>query len=177
MDFHCQKADCVHLHHLASYVFPHLEDIKIQDGVLDGSGGMIIKRKSRPILYAEANLVRLNFEHVPSQIKGSLQEVRFHLQKNADENSLSYGSIIFCGDETLTYASQNSRDGEIRNMLGGIYVDDQAQAKIVLHGIYDNFGQTYNLSVNGDASFPPLSEASLNLAWELEVPKENQAAI
>jgi hypothetical protein len=164
VDFQCKDIDCFHLHHAASYLFPELQNFKIYQGILNGTGGLILGQERRPIVYAEANLVKFDFEHIPSDLKASLQEVRFHLQKDSG----SSGSIIFCGDESLTYAPLHSQTGEIRNLLGGIYVDDQAQAKIVLNGIYDNFGQIHHLAIEGEASLPSQTAAALHLNWKLE---------
>lgn len=164
VDFQCQEVDCFHLHHAVSYLFPALQELKIHDGVLNGNGGVIFGHLRKPLIYGEANLVRFNFEHEPTEVKGSLKEVRFHLQKNPEASFISHGSIIFCGNETLSYGA----DGEIRNLMGGIYVDDQARAKIVLNGIYDNFGTTYNLLVEGEGTFPAQDYSMLNLVWQLE---------
>lgn len=171
MDFQCKEVECSHLHHAASHLYPILQEIKIHDGILNGTGGIIFENNHRPLIYGEATLAHFHFQHIPSDVKGALKEVRFHLQKDPIK-PISHGSVIFCGDETLTFAPQGSLMGELRNIMGGIYVDEKAQANIALEGIYDNFGQTHHLLIQGEAALPTQGPAALDLMWRLENQQE-----
>lgn len=168
LDFQSHQVDCFHLHHLGTYFYPLFKEFRVTEGVLEGNGGLIWRVQYKPLIYGEINLSQLNVEHLSSGLKSFFKEVRFHLSKNL-EKSLSSGSIIFCGGESFSYYRENCCLAEIKHLMGGFHLDEEGQAKIVLHGIYDDFlGDLQDLSIQGEAFLPPQALATLNVKWELE---------
>lgn len=162
-DIECQDVDFFYLHHALSYCFSDLQSLKVYDGVLRGKLSILLKDQQRPRIYGEANLTHLSFEHMPSGMGARIKELCFYQKKD-----LRQGSLIFYEDQTIDASSKKTGIAEIRNLMGGIYFDENGQSKIYFQGIYDNLGQLFHLKVNGFASLPSNDKAALDLAWELK---------
>lgn len=170
LDFECVELSCEAAHHFAKHFFPSVQNFHITDGVFHGVGGFLLSPQTKPLIFGEAKLKNFSFEHPPTSLRGSLQEVRFHLEKNTErEFAGPIGSIIFCADETFSYVPAGETVAEIRQLMGGVYIGEEGKTKVVLHGIYDNnCDSSSQLSVDGAGWLSPTSLGQLNLSWKLE---------
>ena len=168
IDFQCKEVQCAHLHHCVSYIYPELQNLIIHEGVLHGSGGIILRQHARPLIYGEATLARLNIEHVSTRMRCYLKEVGFHVPKNLGEGS-TQGNILFYGEETLAYPiPKNSQ--EITMIAGSINFGERSQAKISLRADYNSFSQSYKFSIDGNASLPMQAD----LAWNIKASHDHE---
>ncbi len=162
LDVRCQEMDCRRLHHLAKFLSPALHDFEVYEGVLQGSIGFILKPNGWPSIYGESHLKHFNFEHLPTGVRGSLNQVNLNILKNYS------GHIAFNG--MLSYALR-----EIKNLQGLIRIDDRMQAKIEMEGIYGNCGQKSQLLIEGEGSLASGEANKLNLTGYLNDSKHHSS--
>lgn len=167
LHFQCKDLECFHIQHASCYLCPEIKSLKIHHGTLNGNGGFILKPHQRPLFYGEASLSNINFEYPSFNVNGVFTEVRFHLKMHP-EKPVSYGSIIFCGDESLVFDSFNSHISQLKNIMGGVYVDEESHAKIVLEGLFDNSSNEKQWSLEGEGFYPLQGKPRLNLNWTLK---------
>lgn len=165
LNLDCKNVECAELQYLLEWMMPEAYQVFIENGILNGKGGVVLTSQRPPIIHWEGAINHFVVKHMLTGLVSEWNEVLFDLKKTAEGNS-SFGTITM--SQGIFYSSfSDANSWEVKNLRGKVDVHESNQAKIALDGEYDNGRALFKLTMDGKASLETGQNLLLALDWTL----------
>jgi hypothetical protein len=134
----------------------------INDGVVHGMISSKGGSSHKSLVWGELDIQNLRFENRKINMEGTVKNARLHLESDENSKEISFikGSININDEASLLISREGQPYWEIKNLLGGISLNENEEIELSFKGECRQETQTFDLAVSGKAILSK-QEASL----------------